>query len=441
MIRRKVSRGSGGSDNSIRFNFLNEVLKMPLPKWLIESFLTLQSMAMLYGCPGVGKTFIAIDIALSVAMGLEWFGNKTSAGSVVMVSTEGNLGLQLRLKGWELERKIPLKDAKNLLVCFDPIDFSKEKFQKIFLEKIEAMPESPKLIIIDTFADCFAQCGGNENDSGSVGKFIGGIKRITEQTGAATLMIHHTKKGFRTERGSTVLRAAMDSMYLVRQTKSGEYHITPTKQRNFASGKGEDYILKEITLPSSIGAFELSATCVPEKIKADSLEMLRVASKISDNQKTVLDLLGENNGLRQSEIREKTGLAKSSLSEALKRLTENGFVKPVGGLYCLTDSGIRFTGTFGSGDKGNPPEPNGNTLVNLPVAENEQQTPASGRKYKYHGNPRYANPQFRGYGSIAEELEDNHGKESQDSDGYRYDDDWDYDPKDFEDPEDDDVPF
>lgn len=396
---------------TVQFYSVNEVMEMPAPEWLIKNFLTQKSMVLIYGSPGVGKTFLAIDIAIATAKGLPWFGNETSSGSVVLISTEGDQGLQLRLRGWECEKKINLENTDNFIVCFQPINFAKESAQQALLKKINELPEQPRLIIIDTFADCFAQCDGNENDSGSVGKFLGGVKRIVDQTGATALIVHHTRKGDTSERGSTVLRAAMDSMYSVKSTKSELYMIASTKQRNFAAPANLYYLLKEVTLPKSEKAFALSTTCIPERVDmSGSLGIRRAAASLTRNQKIVLELLAKNDSLRQVDIRKITGLSKSSASETMKKLEEYHLVGNDNGNYCLAPDVSKCARVFGSGDNKNPPEPNtidAEDLADLLKPDFDEEATAFDSSADYEPCC----------------------------------DDWDCDPNDFEDPEDDGEPF
>jgi predicted ATP-dependent serine protease len=360
------TKKSVDTSQSIQFYSVNEVLDMPAPKWLIKGFMTQGSVALLYGNPGVGKSFVAIDIGLSVAKGKEWFNSMTSQGAVVMVSTEGNQSLQLRLKGWEIENDMSLSDTNNFIFCFEPIDFSKTSAQQNFLKKMKTLPEQPKLIIIDTFADCFSQSSNSENDSGSVSKFLGGIKRIVDKTGASALIVHHNNKGARKERGSTAIRGKMDSMYLVTSSKAGFAVIDSTKQRNFAVDKKIQFSLKEVNLPELESEFSLATTCVAVLRDGTVSAVNRPAAmNLTKNQQIVLELLAQGSPLKQLDIRQISGLSKSSLSDTMKKLVELKLVSKFGDFYHITTAGTKCSHEFGSGDINNPPEPNERTSEHL----------------------------------------------------------------------------
>lgn len=57
-------------------------------EWLVEEFLPLNVPVMLYGDGGSLKTFLALDLAVSVAMGIPWLGLRTMPGVVLYLDWE-----------------------------------------------------------------------------------------------------------------------------------------------------------------------------------------------------------------------------------------------------------------------------------------------------------------------------------------------------------------
>jgi RecA-family ATPase len=66
---------------------------MPPPRWLIRDWLPASSLILIYGEPGAGKTFVALDIAVAIATGRDWNGNKVARGIVLYIAAEGVAGL------------------------------------------------------------------------------------------------------------------------------------------------------------------------------------------------------------------------------------------------------------------------------------------------------------------------------------------------------------
>src|SRR5436190_1895406 len=84
----------------------SEYKNRPRLRWLIDGFLVEGGVAALYGSPGSFKTFIALDMAASVAAGIGWAGRQTSRRRVLYISAEGAAGLQDRIAAWEQDRGI-----------------------------------------------------------------------------------------------------------------------------------------------------------------------------------------------------------------------------------------------------------------------------------------------------------------------------------------------
>lgn len=53
---------------------VDQLESMPPPTWLIHDMIAEEGLTILYGDPGAGKSFIAIDMALRVAHGMDWHG-------------------------------------------------------------------------------------------------------------------------------------------------------------------------------------------------------------------------------------------------------------------------------------------------------------------------------------------------------------------------------
>src|SRR5688500_12305473 len=74
--------------HGLPFMTMEEMRLVEAPGWLIEGLLPSESVAMLFGVEGTHKSFIAIDMALSVAGGVPFHGRRVDAGQVVFVAAE-----------------------------------------------------------------------------------------------------------------------------------------------------------------------------------------------------------------------------------------------------------------------------------------------------------------------------------------------------------------
>lgn len=183
---------------------------LPPPRPLLGNLLMQETLAVLFGQPGAGKSFVAIDWALSVAAGGEWFGQETQRGRVLYIAGEGVSGLSVREAAWTKARGRDttghmwwLPQAVNLL---DDTDVSA-------LAEIVAEVE-PVLIVFDTLARSLV--GGDENSAQDVGRAIDRADGLRQVTPCTVLLVHHSRKDGLEIRGSSALQGAADTIIEVR---------------------------------------------------------------------------------------------------------------------------------------------------------------------------------------------------------------------------------
>lgn len=58
-------------------------------QWLIKGVLPRHGLAAIYGPSGEGKTFIALDLLMSIAGGAAWRGHRTTPGAVLYLAPDG----------------------------------------------------------------------------------------------------------------------------------------------------------------------------------------------------------------------------------------------------------------------------------------------------------------------------------------------------------------
>jgi hypothetical protein len=217
---KSASQTAGGVvARPVRFSLLTaaELLAFPPAEWLIEGMLEVGAQAILFGPSGQGKTFVALDWALSVATGRPWHDRKVKHGPVVYVVAEGGRGMRRRVAAWMQANTLTTVDKAFFLL--EAVQLRNMDDYGLLLDRLKEQHLAPSLIVLDTFARCFV--GGDENQSKDVGEFVDAARRLHEVTGASVLAVHHTGKTGDQERGSSALRAAADAMFKVSQAQHG----------------------------------------------------------------------------------------------------------------------------------------------------------------------------------------------------------------------------
>lgn len=199
---------------------IDEILKEPTPEWLIEDILIEGQLGILYGIPGVGKSFLALDWFLTIThakrLWLDRF--QVKRGHAIYIAGEGYKGQKLRLEAWrntygeQKYRGLLNPAAVNMLSYDDVVRFCTQI--KLMLNE-----EPVRLVVVDTMARCMYT--GNENAPQDVGMFVENCAEIIRQLNTTVLVIHHPDKHKGYERGHTALRGGADMMALLVEMPEG----------------------------------------------------------------------------------------------------------------------------------------------------------------------------------------------------------------------------
>jgi putative DNA primase/helicase len=285
------------------------------PNELVEDFMTIGSMAVLYGDSNSGKTFFALSLAAHIASGQPFFKRQIDPGLVVYLASEAPGSIRSRMQaikkhyGCSLENlamvPVPLNFYANEGDARDVIDLVKT------IEKIKSKPV--RLIIGDTLARMSA--GANENSGEDMGPVMARFDAVAQSTGAAMLAIHHNGKDqAKGARGWSGIRAHIDTEIEVME-KDGIRSATITKQRELP-GKGEVIYFRLEVVEMGITKFGKPATtCVAVPDESASTEQPHKRPTKHDENVRTFERAWFNSG---AEIREdKPYISRSALRELL----------------------------------------------------------------------------------------------------------------------------
>lgn len=207
-----------------------DLANLPQPEWLVEGWLQEQSFGVLVGPSGVGKSFAAISLMLSIATNSSWYGHEVKTGSVLYCAGEGHRGLFKRINAWSVHNKQMIDDDKLRIVPRAPSLFEPKEFVK--LQSTALRMNNCNLIVIDTLGRAFT--GYDENSTKDMGLFVDAVDRLRVTTGATVLIVHHTNGQGEVERGNKALRGAADTMLFAQPNDAypGSFTFLSTKQKD-----------------------------------------------------------------------------------------------------------------------------------------------------------------------------------------------------------------
>lgn len=223
-------------------------LELVWPSWLVHGLLPREGLICLYGWRGSGKTFLALDLALSIAAGTDdWNGLPVAAGRVAYLLAERPDGLKRRILGWgqhrgltpaQLQERLDGKDSR-FVAAGGMVALNEERQRRELHRTLDGIGDI-SLLVVDPLASFNS---GLENDARDMQRFVAGVREIVEIRKCAVLLVHHAGKANgqrpgapreealdRGARGSSALEAAMDTVLSLR-TSGGHKQLEVTKQR------------------------------------------------------------------------------------------------------------------------------------------------------------------------------------------------------------------
>tara|TARA_R110002167_G_scaffold91458_1_gene246120 strand:- start:185150 stop:187312 length:2163 start_codon:yes stop_codon:yes gene_type:complete len=199
--------------------FQVDEMEMKTPDWFIKKILPRENITMFYGASGHMKSFVVIDMALHLAAGMDWHGNKVKAEcSTLYLCGEGANGINKRVKAWKkyhgVEKPLPfyMTSMPVALLEQDQTNMMLESLHDFMFQR--GLTTYPPTIIVDTLNRNFGN--GDENNTKDMTSWIGAATEISAITGSMFIIVHHSGKSEgATARGSSALKGAVDCEYHV----------------------------------------------------------------------------------------------------------------------------------------------------------------------------------------------------------------------------------
>ncbi|MDF2810386.1 MAG: hypothetical protein K0S56_1417 [Microvirga sp.] len=220
------------------------------PKLLVKGLVPFEGICFLAGQSGSGKTFLAVDLAVSLAAGLPFFGRKVSERvGVVILAAEGESTMALRVHAAcvhkSLNMPLPLSwqgDVPNLAASRE-IDEMVGRLRAVDERFQQEHDVRLGCVVIDTLAAAFGL--EDENNNAEASKIIRLMSRMAAALNAVVMPIHHYGKSAETGlRGASAWRAGADAVLAVtadRDELTGECanrRVALTKSRVGEEGWG-----------------------------------------------------------------------------------------------------------------------------------------------------------------------------------------------------------
>ena len=205
----------------------------PTVAWQVQDLIEHSGITALIGQPNCGKTFLAVDLACSVATGTKALcGNiPVQQGNVLYIATESLPGVRHRVNSWQQAHHLTINPASFAMSTTGTANLSDAGD----LEELEEAigQRHVVLTVIDTWS--LANPTMDENSSNDVNGVIHNLNRLRQKLDTSFLIVHHMGKAKNAgARGSNALLGAVDTELRLEEDDSGRggRRLTCFKQRN-----------------------------------------------------------------------------------------------------------------------------------------------------------------------------------------------------------------
>jgi RecA-family ATPase len=228
-----------------------EGLPVPPRKWIVPDYIPHKTVTLLSGDGSIGKSLLALQLAVARAIAQEWIGLLPEPGRTLILSAEDDADeMHRRFEGIRKFYGVRMADLTDIRL----VDLVGEDSTLGSLMKGQIEPTAmynaldtyltewrPSLVILDVLADMFS---GDENSRPQSRQFIGLLKRLARKHDCAFLLLAHPSlTGLNTGSGmsgSTGWNNAVRSR-LYFQTAKASDGTEPNKNLRTLEGKKSNY--------------------------------------------------------------------------------------------------------------------------------------------------------------------------------------------------------
>jgi hypothetical protein len=280
-------------------------------RWLVEQLWCARSVGVIGGAPKSAKTWLGLDMALSVATGTPCLGKYAvpEPGPVLIYLAEDALPVvRQRVDGMARHRGLELARLEIHVITAPVLRLDRGPDRMRLLETTRRL--RPRLLLLDPLVRLH---GIDENNACEVAALLAYFRSLQRQFDVSVLLVHHTRKNAAGGaaaglglRGSSDIHAFGDSNLYLRR---GKEHLVLSTEHRAAPASPPIHLTLVTTNPDTT---HLEAVAQHEDGKSRSLE------------ERVLDNLAGGKVLTRAKLRDCLAVKNERLGEVLESLERAG---------------------------------------------------------------------------------------------------------------------
>jgi hypothetical protein len=288
-------------------------------RWMIEELWGASAVGVIGGAPKCAKTWLGLDMALSVATGTACLGKYAvpQPGPVLIYLAEDALpAVRERIEGMARHRGLDLGSVEVHVITTPVLRLDGDRDRTRLWETTRQL--RPRLLVLDPLVRLHSI---DENSAGEVARLLAYFRSLQRQFDISVLLVHHTRKNAaggvaagQGLRGSSDIHAFGDSNLYLRRSR--EYLLLSSEHR--AAPAAAPVCLELVATDENTAHLEVVSEL------RDGSAKLATDGRQGGLEQRVLDLLGNGAVLTRAKLRGALGVKNERLGEALEALERAG---------------------------------------------------------------------------------------------------------------------
>jgi hypothetical protein len=285
------------------------------PRWLVQQLWGASSVGVIGGAPKCSKTWLGLDLALSVATGTACLGKYVvpEPGPVLVYLAEDALPIvRERVQGMARHRGVDFEGVEIYVITAANLRLDRDPHRRQLLETAKRL--RPRLVLLDPLVRLH---GLDENHATEVAGLLAYFRALQRQLDLSVILVHHTRKNAmggvaagQGLRGSSDIHAFGDSNLYLRRTH--KERLVLSSEHRAAPASPPVHLELVTTNPQTT---HLEVVAEPRDDRQRSL------------QEQVLALLANGQVLTRSRLRDTLSVKNQRLGEALESLEQAGRIR------------------------------------------------------------------------------------------------------------------
>jgi hypothetical protein len=284
------------------------------PRWLVEQLWGASSVGVIGGAPKCSKTWLGLDLAVSVASGTPCLGKYPvpEPGPVLIYLAEDALPvIRERVEGMARYRALDFTSLDIHVITAPVLRLDRDPHRTRLLETAKRL--RPRLLLLDPLVRLH---GIDENNAGEVAGLLAYFRLLQRRLDLSVVLVHHTRKNAAGGaaaglglRGSSDIHAFGDSNLYLRRSRD---RLLLSSEHRAAPASPSVYL-------------DLVATD-PERTHLEVVAELHPQQR-HHLQEQVLAALDKDNVLTRVKLRELLSVKNERLGDALESLERAGRIR------------------------------------------------------------------------------------------------------------------